>query len=61
MTSTHIFCIVINKFSYWKKPSPIILLTINKSFEISLYCIFLPLGLAISLRMKSGEESLPDF
>lgn len=32
-----IFCIVISKFSYWQKHSPIILLVVNKCPKISPY------------------------
>ena len=60
IAGTRIFCVVVSKFSYWKEPSLIILLVVDKSPEISLYCTVLPLGLAISLRLEDSSKLLFD-
>ena len=49
--------IVIGKFYHKKKPCPIILLTVNKSLEISFYCTILLLNLAVCLRVEGGKKS----
>lgn len=56
-----IFDNIIDKFSHRNKPSLIILLAINKNFEIDFYYIVLPLSLAIDLRIKSNRKLLLDF
>lgn len=61
IASSCIFGSVIDKFNYRNKPSLIILLAIDKSFEIDFYYIVLPLSLAISLRIKSSKKLLLDF
>lgn len=51
--SAGIFCIIISKFSYWKKSSLVILLIINKSAKVDLYNDVLSLDLAIRPRIKN--------
>lgn len=53
-----IFRIIIAKFSYWKKLCPVVLLKVDKSSKVSFYYFDLPLGLTVSLKMKSIRESL---
>ena len=60
MIGVRIFRVVVGKFSYWKEPSPINLLVVNKNPEICLYCIVLPLGLTINFGVKSSGEPLFD-
>lgn len=62
ITSTYISCIIVNKLSYNQKaPSQIILLVIEKNFEINLYYTIFLFGLIISLRVKSSKKPLLDF
>ena len=58
VAGARIFCIIVGKFSHWKEPSSIILLVIDKNPEIGLYCIVLPLSLAVSLGVEGGGKSL---
>ena len=58
VTNTNVFYIIISKFSHKKKFGLIILFVINKNLEINLYCIVLPLGLAINLWAKSNRKPL---
>lgn len=53
-----IFGVVVSKLSYWQKPSPVILLTVNKRFEICIHGAVLPFGLAVCLRVKGGGKLL---
>ena len=57
---TRILDVVVSELSYWQKPSPVILLIINKRFEVYLHGAVLPLGLAVCLRMKGGRKLLLD-
>lgn len=52
----HIFCVIIGKFSYLEKSSPIILLITDKSLEVVFNYIGLAFSLAISLEIKDGGE-----
>ena len=58
MAGARIFGVVVSKLSYWQKPSPVILLTVNKRFEVCIHGAVLPLGLAVCLRIKSGGKLL---
>lgn len=60
MADACILSIVVSKLGYWKEPSPLILLVIDKNSEIGLYYTVWPLGLAISLRVKSNRAPLLD-
>lgn len=48
-----ILSIVISKRSQWQQFCPMVLLPINKCFELRLYCTIISLGLAICLWVKS--------
>ena len=61
MIDAYIFDVIIGKLSYWKGSSLIILHVVDKSPEIGLYCIVLPLSLAVNLRIKGGKKLLLDF
>ena len=52
-----VFCIIIGKFSHWKKLYPVVLFKVNKNTEVGFYCAILPLNLAISLRMENCGKS----
>ncbi len=52
VTDAGILGIVIGKFRYWQQLGPIILLLIDKCFEVFFYCTVLSLGLAICLRVE---------
>lgn len=56
MTSASIFRIILNKFSYSKKFSQVILLIIDKIVEIDFHNTVLPLGSAISLKIESHKK-----
>lgn len=58
MTSTSILCIIICKFCYRQELYLVILLLFDKSSEVSLYCIVLPFGLVIYLRIEGGQQFL---
>lgn len=60
VAGVRIFGVVVNKLSYWQKPSPVILLIINKRFEVCLHSAVLPLGLAVCLRMNGSRKLLLD-
>ncbi len=60
IAATYILYIIIGKLNYYKESSLIILLVVNKNPKVNFYLIVLPLYLAISLRMKDGEEPLFD-
>ena len=53
-----IFRIIIDEFSYWKKPYSVVLLKVNKGMEISFHCAVLSFGLAVSLGFKGCKKSL---
>ena len=53
MAGACIFCVIVGKFSYWKKSSPIILLVIDKSPGTVLL-----LGLAVSWRVEGDGKLL---
>ena len=55
MTDTCVFGIVVSKLGHCKEPSPVILLEVDKSLEISFYSAVLPLGLTVNLRVKRGK------
>ncbi len=61
VADARILDVVVGKLSYWKESSPIVLLIIDKNFEVSFYCTVLPLGLAISLRVEGSRELSLDF
>lgn len=52
MTSTGIFCIIINKFGYRKYSSLTVLFVIDKNLKIGFDIAILPLNLAITLKKK---------
>lgn len=58
MASICIFSIVIDKLSYWKEFSIVILLIVDKSSEINFYYTILLFGLAISYKMKRNKKPL---
>lgn len=58
MVSAYIFGIIVSKLSYWQKPSLVILLIVNKCFELCIYDTVLPLGLAVCLQIKGSEKLL---
>ena len=58
MANNYIFYIIIYKFHYRQKLCLVILLPIDKLFELSFHYIILSLGLAICLKMKNGKELL---
>ena len=49
-----VFRIVIGEFHHRQQPSPVVLLIVDESLEISLYCADLPLCLAICLRVEGN-------
>ena len=53
-----VFRIIIGKFSYRKESCPVVLLEVDKSLEVGFHRAVLPLGLAVSLRVEGGGESL---
>lgn len=61
MAGACIFDNVVEEFSHWEKYSPIFFLVIDESSEVSLHCTFLPLDLAINLRVEGSKEPLFDF
>ncbi len=52
VTGVGILDIVVGKFRYWQQPCPIILLLIDKYFEVYFHSTILSLGLAIYLGVK---------
>ncbi len=60
MIDTHIFHIIVNKFSYEKELDSIVFFIIDKSSEIGLNHTVFPLDLAINLRVESSKELLLD-
>ena len=60
MTIAYILKIIINKFSYWKKVYPVILLKIDKKLKVGFYYTILHLVLTIYLRLDSGRKLLFD-
>lgn len=55
-----VFCIIIDKFSYWKKPYQVILLEVDKNLDVGFYFTVLSFSLIISLRIKGGKKFLFD-
>lgn len=53
-----IFCFIVNKFSYELKFYLVVLLSINKNFEIKFYYIILYLNIVINLYIKSNKRFL---
>ena len=53
-----VFCIIISKFRHQKKSCPVVLFEVDKGSEVDFYRAVLPLGLAVSLRVKDGGEFL---
>lgn len=60
VAGARIFGVVVSELSYWQKPSPVILLTVNKRFDVCIHGAVLPLGLAVYLRIKGGRKLLLD-
>lgn len=56
MTVASVLGIIINKLRYWEKTSPVILLILDKSPEIGLYCTILPFCLPVTLGVKGGRK-----
>ena len=54
IASICIFCIIVSKLRYRKKPYTIILFKFDKKLKVSFYCAILPLKLAIFLRIESS-------
>lgn len=57
----YILGVVVGKFSCWEKPSPIILLIVDKISEVGLHHSILPLRLAVNLRVEGNREPFLDF
>ena len=55
-----IFRIIIGEFSHWQESCPVIRLLVEKGPEVGLYCIILPLSLAVSLGVEGCRESSLD-
>lgn len=55
MVDTCIFSIVLDKFSYLKESSLIILLIIVKSSKVGFYYTVLPFNIAINIKIKGNE------
>ena len=60
MAGAGILGVIINKLCHKKKLCPIILLKVNKSLEVSFYCIILSFDLIVHLWVEGGGESLLD-
>lgn len=58
MAGAYIFRIIIDKLSYCKKLSSIILPIVNKNLDVGFYYTVLFLSLTISLSVKDRKESL---
>ena len=56
MAGADILGIIIDKLYHRKKPCPIILLNVDKNFEVSFYCTILPLSLAVRLQIEGSGE-----
>lgn len=56
VAGAYILGIVIDKLGYKQKPSPIVLLKIDKNLEIRFYYTILMFYLPICLKIKSGGE-----
>lgn len=56
--SASVFRIIIKGFSYQQKLCSVILFVVDKYLKVELYCIVLLFGLAVSLGVEGGRESL---
>ena len=57
MAGADILGIVVSKLRHEKKSCPIILLEVDKGFEVGFYHTILPLNLAVCLRVEDSRES----
>ena len=58
MADASIFCIIIGKLCYKKKPCSIIFLKVDKDLKINFHYTILLFSLAICLQIKDGREFL---
>lgn len=54
--STYIFCIIINKFGYKEKLSPVIWLMVIIKLKINLYNIVWFFGLVVNLKVENNGD-----
>ena len=60
VNSVGVFCIILDKFSYWKGSCPVVLPQVNNDLEVSFYVAILPFGLIICLKVEYSREFLLD-